>query len=72
MTTRKKLSFYVWGANINKLPYEVNLNKIDILKQLNISNNKIGELKGMINILSNYNLFKINYLSESKESHSFY
>lgn len=54
---------------MNKLPFEINLNEVNILKALNIANNKIGELKGMINTLPNPNLIlSLISISESKDS----
>lgn len=54
---------------LNTLPFKVNLNTIDILKKLNIANNSIGELKGLVNILPNPNLIlSLINVSESKDS----
>ncbi len=52
-----------------KLPFNVDLNTIDILKQLSIANNKIGELKGILNLLPNPGLvLSLVLISESKDS----
>ena len=54
---------------MNKLPINIDLNIINILKQLNNSNNKIGELKGMVSLLPNPNLvLNLISISESKDS----
>lgn len=51
------------------LPFKVNLNSIDILKQLSITNNNIGELKGVLNLLPNPKLIlSLILISESKDS----
>jgi Fic family protein len=52
-----------------KLPFQVDLNQIEILKQLNIANHNIGELKGLLKLLPNPGIILglIN-LSESKDS----
>ena len=41
---------------MNKRPFEVNLNPLAVLKQLNLANNKIGKLKGVMKLLPNLNL----------------
>lgn len=54
---------------LNTLPFNIDLNTIDILKKLNIANNSIGELKGLVNILPNPNLIlSLINVSESKDS----
>ena len=51
------------------LPFDVNLNTIEILKKLSVANNGIGELKGIINILPNPNLIlSLINVGESKDS----
>ena len=51
------------------LPYSVNLNTVEILKQLSIANNNIGELKGILNLLPNPKLIlSLILISESKDS----
>ena len=51
------------------LPYSVNLNTVEILKQLSIANNNIGELKGILNLLPNHKLIlSLILISESKDS----
>ncbi len=51
------------------LPYAVNLNTVEILKQLSIANNNIGELKGILNLLPNPKLIlSLILISESKDS----
>lgn len=51
------------------LPFPINLNEVEILKELNTANHHIGELKGILKILPNPGLILsfIN-LSESKDS----
>ncbi|MFA6842918.1 MAG: Fic/DOC family N-terminal domain-containing protein [Bacilli bacterium] len=52
-----------------KLPFEVDLNTIEILKELSIANSNIGELKGMLNTLPNPKLvLSLVLISESKDS----
>ena len=52
-----------------KLPFQVDLNKIEILKQLNIANHHIGELKGLLKILPNPGIIlRLINISESKDS----
>ena len=41
---------------MNTLPFNVNLDTIQILKELNKANNSIGELKGIMNLLPNPNI----------------
>lgn len=54
---------------MNKLPFNVDLNTIDILKQLSQTNNAIGELKGVLNLLPNPKLIlSLIQISESKDS----
>ena len=54
---------------MNKSPFSVNLNKVEILKQLNIANHHIGELKGILKLLPNLNVvLSLINLSESKDS----
>lgn len=54
---------------INKLPFKVDLDTIEILKQLNKANNAIGELKGIINLLPNPAIIlSLLSVSESKDS----
>lgn len=51
------------------LPFEVNLDTVDILKKLNVANNAIGELKGIINILPNPDLIlSLINVREAKDS----
>jgi len=51
------------------LPYKVNLNSIEILKQLSVANNNIGELKGILNLLPNPKLtLSLILIRESKDS----
>lgn len=53
----------------NNLPFNVNLNTIAILKKLNIANNHIGELKGVMNLLPNPSIIlSLLNMSESKDS----
>ena len=54
---------------MNKLPFGTNLNKVEILKQLNDANNHIGELKGILKLLPNPSVvLSLINLSESKDS----
>lgn len=54
---------------MNILPFSVDLNTIAVLKVLNSANNKIGELKGIINTLPNPDIvLRLITLSESKDS----
>lgn len=54
---------------LHNLPFDVNLNTIEILKKLNIANNNIGELKGVMNLLPNPNIIlSLLNISESKAS----
>jgi Fic family protein len=54
---------------VYNLPYAVNLNTVEILKQLSIANNNIGELKGILNLLPNPKLIlSLILISESKDS----
>jgi len=55
--------------SLKMLPYNVNLNTVEILKKLSIANSNIGELKGIINILPNPNLIlSLINVGESKDS----
>ena len=45
--------FWARGKNVThlkQLPYNIDLNQVDILLRMNEANNKIGELKGILNI----------------------
>lgn len=54
---------------MNKLPLKNDLNSLKVLKQLSSTNNKIGELKGVINLIPNPKLvLNIISISESKDS----
>lgn len=54
---------------MNKLPFHINLNEVEILKELNTANHHIGELKGMLRILPNPGIvLSLINLSESKDS----
>ncbi len=54
---------------MHKLPFDYNYNDVDILKALNIANNKIGELNGIISLLPNPNIIlNAVILGEAKES----
>jgi len=54
---------------MNKLPFNVGLNTIEILKRLSQTNNAIGELKGVLNLLPNPKLIlSLIQISESKDS----
>jgi Fic family protein len=54
---------------VNKLPFYVDLNKIDVLKELNTANHHIGELKGILKLLPNSGIvLSLINLSESKDS----
>lgn len=55
--------------NLKMLPFNVNLNTVEILKKLSIANSNIGELKGIINVLPNPNLIlSLINVGESKDS----
>jgi len=54
---------------MNILPFPINLNKIEILKELNIANHHIGELKGILRLLPNPGIIlSLINISESKDS----
>lgn len=54
---------------MNKLPFYVDLNKLDILKELNTANHYMGELKGILKLLPNPGIvLSLINLSESKDS----
>ena len=54
---------------MNKLPFNINLNEVDILKELNTANHHIGELKGILRLLPNPGIvLSLINLSESKDS----
>lgn len=51
------------------LPFDIDLNRIDILKQLNEANNSIGELKGVMNLLPNPGvILSLLAIGESRDS----
>lgn len=54
---------------MKKLPFNVNLDTIKILKALNLANNSIGQLKGVMNLLPNPNIvLSLLAIGESKDS----
>ena len=54
---------------MHKLPFDLNLDDIDILKALSNANNKIGELNGLVKALPNQNIIlNAVILGEAKES----
>ncbi|MDD3842207.1 MAG: Fic/DOC family N-terminal domain-containing protein [Candidatus Izemoplasmatales bacterium] len=54
---------------MTKLPFQVDLDQIDILKALNIANNRIGELNGVLRLLPNPQIIlNAITLGEAKES----
>lgn len=54
---------------MNKLPYNTNVNKVEVLLALSNANNKIGELKGVVKLLPNPNvLLNIATFGEAKDS----
>jgi Fic family protein len=54
---------------VDKLPFRINLNEVEILKELNTANYNIGELKGLLRILPNPRIvLSLINLSESKDS----
>ncbi len=54
---------------MKRLPFDVNLDTVDILKKLNLANNSIGELKGVMNLLPNPDIIlSLLNVSESKDS----
>lgn len=69
--SRKEISIFFPRGDIviNKLPFKVDLDTIEILKQLNKANSAIGELKGIINLLPNPSIIlSLLSVSESKDS----
>jgi len=54
---------------MHKLPFHVDLNTIELLKQLNVANNQIGELKGILKLLPEPNIvLSLINIGESKDS----
>ena len=54
---------------MHKLPFDLNLDDIDILKALSNANNKIGELNGLVKALPKSNIIlNAVILGEAKES----
>ena len=54
---------------MHKLPFDLNLDDIDILKALSNANNKIGELNGLVKVLPKPNIIlNAVILGEAKES----
>ena len=54
---------------MNKLPFSIHLNEVEILKELSTANHHIGELKGVLKILPNPGIImSLINLSESKDS----
>lgn len=54
---------------MNKLPFNINLNEVEVLKELNTANHHIGVLKGILKILPNPEIvLSLINLSESKDS----
>lgn len=54
---------------MTKLPYNFNFDDVEILKELNKANHKLGQLNGAINLLPNpYVIFNAITLGEAKES----
>lgn len=54
---------------MKKLPFDINLDTIEILKALNKANHSIGELKGVMNLLPNPNIIlSLLSIGESKDS----
>lgn len=54
---------------MHKLPFDLNLDDVDILKALSSANNKIGELNGFVKALPNPNIIlNAVILGEAKES----
>ena len=70
MITRIKIIIYLSrGDVVNKLPFHIDLNEVEILKELNTANHHIGELKGILKILPNPGIvLSLINLSESKDS----
>lgn len=64
--------FFPRGEDMTKLkllPFDIDLDRIDILKQLNQANNSIAELKGIMNLLPNPNvILSLLAIGESKDS----
>ena len=56
-------------TNLKSLPFNIDLNQVDILLRLNEANNRIGELKGILNILPNPQIIlSLINIGESKNS----
>ncbi|MBU1143041.1 MAG: Fic family protein [Firmicutes bacterium] len=54
---------------MDRLPFKVNLNNVEVLKKLSIANHHIGELKGLLKLLPNPEIvLNLISLSESKDS----
>jgi Fic family protein len=54
---------------MNKLPYNIDLNNVEILKILNSANYYLGQLQGLLKVLPNPNIvFSLVLLGESKDS----
>lgn len=54
---------------MKNLPFNINLDTIEILKELNKANNSIGELKGVMNLLPNPSIIlSLLSVGESKDS----
>ena len=54
---------------MKKLPFNINFDTVEILKELNKANNTIGELKGVMNLLPNPNIvLSLLSVGESKDS----
>ena len=54
---------------MNRLPFHVDFNEVDILKEINTANHHIGELKGILKLLPNPKIvLSLVNLCESKDS----
>ncbi len=54
---------------MTKLPFDIDLNSVEILKLLSDANNSIGELKGVLKLLPNPNIIlSLLRITESKDS----
>jgi len=66
---KKQKKLITRGKDMNKLPFEIDINKIHVLQQLSLANHAIGELKGMVKTLPNPELIlSLVTLNESKDS----
>ena len=56
-------------TNLKQLPFTIDLSQVDVLLWLNEANNRIGKLKGILNILPNPKIIlNLINIGESKNS----